>query len=260
MKKFFKEHFTPRESDPSKEGDKGKKGGQKEEKWMPMHDPGLGQYRAESSRTGGLREGFGRSKEKEAKLIRREGEVAEYVPEEFHNRKLLATTNERSNCGIHAILISDKPDLSIQKGVETTKKVRSDLIKDSKLPPEAVMPGKPLDLSTLGEAILDKMSKYIGENRGLIIHYSHGIEGDDHQVVREGKEPINIYLDRRGHYWGMGPEIEPGAWKPNPATSGRAIMEASRRAEEEWQTTQAFLQAEEERLLAEALERSTLEQ
>jgi hypothetical protein len=244
-KKFFRKHFSPKEADPPGEGDKGKKDKGQERRWEPMRDDDLDRNRAESSLTGSLRGAFRGGKE--SKFIKREGEVAKYVPEEFHNRKLLGTMNERSNCGIHAILISARPDLSIEEGVKITNKVRSALIQDRNLPPADVMPNKPLDLSQYGGVILDKMSKHIGEERGLIIHYSHGIGGDDHQIVRGGKEPINIYLDKHSHYWGMGPEIEPRGWKPNPATSGEAIAEAS-------------LQAEEERLFAEVLERSMREQ
>jgi hypothetical protein len=226
---FFEKHFSSKEGKEGEKDKKGKKGEGGGERWEPM------------------REGSGSNKGEEVKLIKREGEVAKYVPEEFHNRKLLPTTNERSNCGIYAILISARPDLSIKEGVKITKKVRSDLIKDSTLPPQDVMPNKPLDLSKFGEAVLDKMSKYIGQERGLIIHYSHGIAGDDHQIIRAGKESINIYLDRGEHYWGMGPEIEPQAWKPNLATSRGAVAEAS-------------LRTADDKLLAEALERSMREQ
>jgi hypothetical protein len=150
------------------------------------------------------------------------------APKKFHNRRLLETTTDENNCAIDAILRSDNPSRSSREREHIIKQVRDYMVGEG-----YVKRGEQIEVDTMtddgvthGKKIVDFLSKnnYIRENAGLTVHYLLEYEAmGDHMQVAPGPDQLHIYRayperDRNdrsrdnAHFWGMGPEIEPGAW------------------------------------------------
>jgi hypothetical protein len=152
------------------------------------------------------------------------------APKEFHNRPLLATTTDENNCAIDAILLSDNPKRSNEEKADIIRQARNYMVKKG-----YVKRGEQIEVDhmtgddvTHGKILVDFLSKnkFIRENAGLTVHYLPEYKAmGDHMQLAPGEDQLHIfraYPERDGdnrsrdnaHFWGMGAEIEPGAWNP----------------------------------------------
>lgn len=152
---------------------------------------------------------------------------------EFHNRRLLETTANHNNSIIDAILVSDNPKLALEERKPIIEEVRNSMVETGYMKPDGRIDVTDMTNNgvTYGQILVKYMSinNYIRENAGLTVHYPESNLGD-HMQVASGEDQIHVYMKPDGnntHFFGMGDEIEPGAWKPNPESVIHGILAGS---------------------------------
>lgn len=178
-------------------------------------------------------------------LLRTREGLEATVPENYHNRPLIATTIDENNCALHAMELSYNPHLSIDDARDMVTELRKTLETRG-----WVRPNEQIDVNDtthnvpFGQIVLDVMSelKHIRGNPGLTVHYEYRQESSgkhqeltaedygDHEVLVAGDHQIHIYREDCKpirHFWGMGAEIEPGAWKPEQVLSEEDMIKES---------------------------------
>jgi len=182
----------------------------------------------------------------------RVGALRNSVPETFHNRRLLPTTTDENNCAIDAIALSNNPHLTIDHRREIVETIRQYLEEELE-EGSRVAHNEPIDVGKLGKVIMEVMSQkgYIRKDAGLVVHYSsiHADVFGDHRILAHTpleKNYIHIYLESCepiDHFWAMGPEIELGAWHPDPSTY-TGVLEAKPKDPYTWDGTDSGTDSE----------------